>query len=272
MATIKTCECAQCAEEFETTHRRKYCSRKCRFQSQDHRKREMSREERIAFRRASFPICPGCNEPFKKTRGDGHPNGPQVYCSHQCRHLKANRQRAIERKVRDERNLYRKWSRAAKLRDCGNKCLDCGDTVQKHAQRCEDCRDSHAQKMLIHSREQRKIYRKRMSSTPSARAREARKDARRRQRLVAATIESFDPFEIFERDGWRCYLCGGDTPKSKRGSTEPDAPELDHIIPLAKGGYHARWNTACACRACNMFKGDRLSYTPHPKVNLAVST
>lgn len=34
------------------------------------------------------------------------------------------------------------------------------------------------------------------------------------------------------------------------------APELDHIIPLAKGGPHTKANTARACRGCSLAKGD----------------
>lgn len=66
--------------------------------------------------------------------------------------------------------------------------------------------------------------------------------------------EVFDPFEIFERDGWRCHLCGIKTLRSLRGTNDPRAPELDHITPLSKGGRHTRMNTACACKRCNMKK------------------
>jgi 5-methylcytosine-specific restriction endonuclease McrA len=69
-------------------------------------------------------------------------------------------------------------------------------------------------------------------------------------------FERFDPFEIFERDGWRCYICGDPTPKELRGTRHPKAPELDHIVPISAGGPHTRENTACACKACNFEKGN----------------
>jgi 5-methylcytosine-specific restriction endonuclease McrA len=76
-------------------------------------------------------------------------------------------------------------------------------------------------------------------------------------RLRTATVECFDPIEVLERDGWRCHLCGGKTPKRLRGTYEDSAPELDHIVPLAAGGEHSRRNTACACRKCNIAKSDK---------------
>lgn len=79
----------------------------------------------------------------------------------------------------------------------------------------------------------------------------------RRARKRQAECEPVDPIFVFERDGWRCHICGKDTPRSRRGSRYPNAPELDHRIPLSKGGSHSYANTQCACRACNIAKGDR---------------
>ena len=35
------------------------------------------------------------------------------------------------------------------------------------------------------------------------------------------------------------------------------SPELDHIIPLSKGGAHTPENTQCVCRQCNSEKADK---------------
>lgn len=77
----------------------------------------------------------------------------------------------------------------------------------------------------------------------------------RRARERASFVEPVDPYQVFDRDGWRCQLCGKHTPRSKRGTAASDAPELDHIIPLALRGEHSYRNTQCACRACNIAKG-----------------
>lgn len=77
-----------------------------------------------------------------------------------------------------------------------------------------------------------------------------------RSRKYRTPREVVDPIKVFERDGWRCYLCGYVTLKDERGTNHPFAPELEHIVPLSKGGHHTYANTACACRRCNGAKGD----------------
>ena len=62
---------------------------------------------------------------------------------------------------------------------------------------------------------------------------------------------------IFVRDKWRCCLCGCLTPKWLRGSQNPQAPEIDHIVPLSRGGGHVWHNVQCLCRRCNSKKGAR---------------
>ena len=76
----------------------------------------------------------------------------------------------------------------------------------------------------------------------------------RRARKKNVVYESFDPLKILERDKWKCKLCGIKTPKSKRGTVHSNAPEVDHIIPLALGGSHAPGNVQCLCRTCNQKK------------------
>lgn len=70
-----------------------------------------------------------------------------------------------------------------------------------------------------------------------------------------------DREQLFERDGWRCYICGDSTPKELMGSHHPKAPEIDHVVPFAAGGQHTWVNTACACRACNSAKKHSLTDT-----------
>jgi len=72
----------------------------------------------------------------------------------------------------------------------------------------------------------------------------------------ARTADRIDPIQIFERDGWRCQICGIKTAKDKRGTYHDKAPELDHIIPLSKGGLHSFANVQCTCRKCNGAKSD----------------
>jgi len=83
--------------------------------------------------------------------------------------------------------------------------------------------------------------------------------AKRRSLLknTAAELENVNPFVVFTRDKWTCYICGVHTPRKLRGSYEDNAPELEHIVPLSRGGLHTYGNTACACRKCNHKKSTR---------------
>jgi hypothetical protein len=54
-----------------------------------------------------------------------------------------------------------------------------------------------------------------------------------------------------------CHLCGELVPLGLRGTTLPLAPELDHVVPLSRGGAHAKENVRLAHRKCNNLKGDR---------------
>jgi len=73
----------------------------------------------------------------------------------------------------------------------------------------------------------------------------------------ATIAEKFHPFEIFDRDGWRCQICGTKTPKALRGTYKPNAPELDHIVPISKGGSHSKSNSQTSCRRCNAEKSNK---------------
>lgn len=81
--------------------------------------------------------------------------------------------------------------------------------------------------------------------------------ARRDKRIRSTTKETVLPSVVFKRDGWRCQLCGIETPRRLRGSCHHNAPELDHVVPLSRGGEHTYANTQCTCRSCNGWKGAR---------------
>lgn len=85
--------------------------------------------------------------------------------------------------------------------------------------------------------------------------------AKRRARIKGRAYETINPMAVFRRDGWKCQQCGTSTPREARGTTQDNAPELDHIIPLAGGGTHTWNNVQCLCRRCNQEKGDKTQPT-----------
>lgn len=80
---------------------------------------------------------------------------------------------------------------------------------------------------------------------------------RKAKETAGLKLGRFTSRSVFERDGWRCRFCGIETPEALRGTVEHNAPELDHVVPLARGGQHSYDNTQCLCRACNGFKSNR---------------
>ncbi len=77
-----------------------------------------------------------------------------------------------------------------------------------------------------------------------------------RARLRTQAVENVNPTKVFERDKWKCQICGVKTPRNLRGTYDDRAPELDHIMPLSLGGAHSYMNTQCACRKCNAVKSN----------------
>ena len=251
--------CALCGATFNG-RKRTYCSRNCSWTAADRRKGSIPLAEfkALVFSRAC-KTCPECGKVFTPSRHDGHSKGPQRLCSRECRSAELARVRAVQQ----DTILFKRWARAAKLRKLKReklaavevkRCRDCGSVVtRKWLAHCEPCR-------AVRAEEAKRQARQRETFKAAKRAYKARRRAVER----GTEADRFDPFETFERDGWKCHICGRSTPKRLRGTYDPRAPELDHIVPLALGGKHTRQNTACSCRRCNGEKGA----TPYGQLNL----
>ena len=62
--------------------------------------------------------------------------------------------------------------------------------------------------------------------------------------------ETIDRQKVYERDSWRCQLCGKRIPKDKC-HPHPLSPSIDHIIPFEAGGSHTYDNVQAAHFRCN---------------------
>ena len=60
---------------------------------------------------------------------------------------------------------------------------------------------------------------------------------------------------IIERDGIKCHYCRVKTTRSCHNA--PTQAEIDHVIPISKGGGHTMANVVIACRKCNGAKHDK---------------
>ena len=64
------------------------------------------------------------------------------------------------------------------------------------------------------------------------------------------------PKAVFERDKWKCHVCGKKTHKIYQYDDPRSATVDHHPIPLSKGGDHDWHNVRCACSMCNALKGN----------------
>lgn len=114
-------------------------------------------------------------------------------------------------------------------------CLDCGVLFDgfKGVKRCDNCKKEHIKKQK----------------------RKARKLRRAKERGARAGV-AFDPIDVFKRDKWKCKMCNCRV--QKKDIYKDNAADLDHIIPLSKGGLHVPSNVQTLCRACNSNKSNKL--------------
>lgn len=78
---------------------------------------------------------------------------------------------------------------------------------------------------------------------------------RRRAKKAGVEYEPFDKRLVFERDGWKCQICGTATPEAKCGTGDDNEPVLDHVVSFTRAGAaHTLENVQCACRGCNAEK------------------
>jgi hypothetical protein len=87
------------------------------------------------------------------------------------------------------------------------------------------------------------------------------KSKRRKARLRGLAGEPLSVWEIYERDGGRCHICGEHVHDDIKW---PDgrAPSVDHVLPITKGGSDEPENLKLAHLRCNISKGNRVP-PPH---------
>lgn len=238
--------CQKCNTVFKPRQKDgKYCSAAC------NRKRP----------RHILINCLCCKKEVKRTRRGS--NDSRQYCSKQCacihrvaitKEIHALRRIAENNKPKPVVNTYvlneiRAIKRIARAARVSKSCKHCGEIV-------------YSKYVLVHPtcrKEYSKIKKEQYRQTDSYRQnKKAAKSKRKALERGASVAEPINPDFILERDKYRCYICGIKTPKKLRGTYEDNAPEVDHIIPLSKGGLHVESNLRCACRKCNGLKSDRV--------------
>lgn len=126
-----------------------------------------------------------------------------------------------------------------------------GDNLYEHPtgrRVCLQCRDEYGRKWRRENRERiRELARRRREEDPHKAADYTR---RYRARKAGAVVEDVDRAIVWERDQGTCGICDE--------RIDPADFEVDHVIPLSRGGEESYANVQASHRTCNRRKGDRL--------------
>lgn len=226
--------CIVCAAEIVGT-RRRLCSRECAKIRDRERSRERynKNQTEIARRRAHLralkkqPLhCVVCGTELPARRSK--------LCSDEC----VRQRRAMQALEWSRRHPEKNRAKAAQWH--------LANPIRSAANKAAWQRRNYAEKVAA------KNAKWKAANRHVLREQQHRRRALQREAYVEPVVRT----EIFERDRWKCVLCGR---KLDPNTAYPasDFPTIDHIIPLAVGGTHEPQNVQAACLRCNRAK----SYT-----------
>jgi len=259
--TLHDLTCVQCGKGFKALDlKRKCCGQECGGKWSKARQTEW-RMKRAAERNAR--TCQCCGVTFRRPRS----SDPGKFCSRACA-VKGNR------KSTDPKDAKKAWKRrdrvrrrAAKGLDRPMPCARCARLFERRSERQRFCSLACAQPSQMHGPRRCKAceveftpahggaeYCSLSCARRTMRLRYGRRHKERAQ-YHGVPYEPVNRLKVFERDGWKCQVCGRATPRKGQGTFRDNAPELDHRIPMAMGGAHSYENCQLACRRCNATKG-----------------
>ena len=221
----------------------------------------------------AIKVCAWCGHSFEWVASVGRP--PKT-CSASCRRA---RQRSAERVSQRARALERRKRDPKVCEACGAVRVDTGSSWYRWCS--DECRPSVStprDKTCLWCQQMFAIPVGTVGNPPSYCSAECRGEgdarrfhlnrtgtdwrdhnARRRAKIRdGCRSERVESRAIFERDGWRCQLCGARVPRSAKWP-DPRSPSLDHIVPLSQGGGHEPRNVQLTHLTCNVRKQARAS-------------
>lgn len=265
--------CVHCGAPFTPKHGRRFCTDECR-RADYNAKRRGDKVARLA--NAPEHVCEHCGVTFRRRKDK---KNAARFCSRECGFAAKSNLRAEQRvspELREAASVFAVSYSVARcvcvqcgVRFIGSSLADryCSEACEEQYKRAryiawnDNGRDRSPRPCstcgVVFTPEYGDRRRKFCSSECNAKseaAKASRKAAKMRRRC--AVVEAVDPLIVFDRDGWRCQLCGIRTPKRLRGTYDDRAPELDHIMPISLGGEHSYRNTQCSCRKCNAAKSN----------------
>lgn len=200
-------------------------------------------------------LCNYCSNEFEP------PHFNSKCCSDECRAKSRIRAKSKYRKTDKGNIAHKKWvnsdkrkanekryrqkpvaKRLAVIRSA--KCLANSPPLQK----AKRIRDKSFGK-TIRGRKINNIASKKYAQTPEGKISQINGKSRRRQLESKGKVTAKEWAEKLKEHDYCCINCGID-----------ENIEMDHIIPLSKGGAHHIDNIQPLCRSCNASKGSKLQW------------
>lgn len=162
------------------------------------------------------------------------------------------------------KDCSRKDNRSPYCKLCVNtyKKKDWNDNKETLKKRHKISRDKRKDKQKIYNKNYGILKKKQISIQKKIYAKANQEKIRsrnqcRRTRMMGGIVEKFLDIQIFERDHWICQICLGKVNKRLK-HPHSLSKSLDHVIPIANGGYHTWQNVVLVHLGCNIIKGNRL--------------
>ena len=230
-STCPTCEVEKPISEFgkdkwSKTGRNREC-KPCNSERSRRYYEKAGRKKRghSTARRHTPRPCLTCEKTFKPR------NAGQIYCSMTCSGIA---HRIDKDKVQDPGRIRNQPREAVQLTI--KPCSTCGDMFAPHREDHVNCSPECTDK--------------------ARRIKESHKNNKRRAWIQFTQLEPIDPHDIYERDGWTCWICSEPINREAR-YPHPESVSLDHVRPLSWGGTHTRDNLAASHLTCNQARGAR---------------
>ena len=221
--------CASCRGTYQprTSHQR-YCSSTCSKRAE--KQRRAHRDGRTFGQQAPHP-CVDCGTVIVPRAQDARLKRCEP-CRRAVLVAKRSRLKRLENdRARTQRAAERLVLTHIRWRPCGHCATTFAQPVNRHRTYCTArCRAAHDEPRRARAKRGRHLIRR---------------------------------FDVFQRDGWTCWLCDT-TVRADVAAPHPLAATIDHLVPRIHGGSDDPSNLGTAHFICNSRRGDRIDVVTLP--------